>query len=113
MGWRNINEARTACDVSEPFYAYALGVHWARNEVSTGRQEYFSRSLRVWLLYDDSIARIQQHTGRKIQGLLRTVDDDNLLPRATHGSSAFEVASECLSERSGPLGGAVLEGIRR
>ncbi|MCY1300353.1 hypothetical protein D9M70_499150 [compost metagenome] len=62
-----------------------------RNHLSAGGRKHPARHNVAGILDRNAVAGIQEHAGGKIQSLLRTVDDDDLVRRASEPARPPEI----------------------
>jgi hypothetical protein len=85
-------------DLSEPIGPQALLPHLYRNRHAPDRNKGLTGKCVARVLDDEAITWIEQHTRAKVQALLRSIDNDDLLDVAAQAPCPPQVALKGCTE---------------
>ncbi|CFN92171.1 Uncharacterised protein [Bordetella pertussis] len=110
--WRDVGQPH-ARGVGQLFGVEAVLVHVDRQQARAGGREAVSRHQVTGVLEDEVVAGIQQQPRAQVDGLLRTLHDEDLSGFTGYPARAPQVALQRAAQRRLALGRGVAQAVRR
>src|ERR1017187_8179236 len=91
-----------ACLFGELCRVQAVAVDRYRKQPGSGGAEHFSRAVILRIFNGYAVAALDEDPGNKIDGLLRTIDDDYFRRIANHAARAAKMRADGFAQDAAP-----------